>query len=148
MQQWDAEEYFPRDVLLKAAELGFGGLYVRSDVGGMDLSRLETSLIFEALSTGCVSSTAYISIHNMCAWMIDVFGNEEQRKRHVPDLCSMNRFASYCLVRLHQVNEEYNNYSFDMALDGTCRWLRRCVLGDDGEAGGRSVYFEWKQSIH
>jgi isobutyryl-CoA dehydrogenase len=97
-QEWDKHETFPVDTLRKAAELGFGGLYVRNDVGGMELSRLETSLIFEALSTGCVSTTAYISIHNMVAWMIDRFGNEDQRIQWVPSLCSMEKFASYCLT--------------------------------------------------
>ncbi|KAG7279036.1 hypothetical protein CRUP_031672, partial [Coryphaenoides rupestris] len=70
----------------------------KPDVGGSGLSRLDTSVIFEALSTGCVSTTAYISIHNMCAWMIDTFGNAEQRERFCPDLCSMEKFASYCLT--------------------------------------------------
>lgn len=116
----------------KAAQLGFGGIYVQPDVGGSGLSRLDTSVIFEALSTGCVSTTAYISIHkyecplqchphvfrsqevdvleagcesqvlsclcSMCAWMIDTFGNNEQREKFCPDLCSMEKFASYCLT--------------------------------------------------
>jgi isobutyryl-CoA dehydrogenase len=73
----------------KAASLGLGGIYVREDVGGSGLSRLDTSIIFEALATGCVSTTAYISIHNMCAWMVDEFGMEQQRKEWVPQLCSM-----------------------------------------------------------
>ena len=72
---------------------------MREDVGGLQLSRLESSVIFEALSTGCVSTTAYISIHNMVAWMIDEFGNEEQRQQWVPDLCAMEKLGSYCLVR-------------------------------------------------
>ncbi|KAG9072487.1 Isobutyryl-CoA dehydrogenase, mitochondrial [Linnemannia hyalina] len=63
MQEWDEKQYFPVDVLRKGAELGFGGLYTREDVGGSGLGRLDTSVIFEALSTGCVSTTAYISIH-------------------------------------------------------------------------------------
>lgn len=82
----------------KAASLGLGGIYVREDVGGSGLSRLDTSIIFEALATGCVSTTAYISIHNMCAWMVDEFGMEQQRKEWVPQLCSMEKFASYCLT--------------------------------------------------
>lgn len=98
MQDWDLEERFPKQVLKKAAELGFGGLYVSSDYGGMDMSRLETSLVFEALSTGCVSTTAYISIHNMCAWMIDCFGREDQKSKYLPSLCAMDTFASYCLT--------------------------------------------------
>ncbi|XP_047248318.1 isobutyryl-CoA dehydrogenase, mitochondrial [Girardinichthys multiradiatus] len=98
MAEWDQKEIFPVETMRKAAQLGFGGIYVRPEVGGSGLSRLDTSIIFEALSTGCVSTTAYISIHNMCAWMIDTFGNDEQRKRFCPDLCSMEKFASYCLT--------------------------------------------------
>ncbi|KAK2504378.1 hypothetical protein MC885_010394 [Smutsia gigantea] len=73
------KELFPVDMMRKAAQLGFGGVYVRTDVGGSGLSRLDASVIFEALATGCTSTTAYMSIHNMCAWIIDMFGNEEQR---------------------------------------------------------------------
>ncbi|KAL0627221.1 Isobutyryl-CoA dehydrogenase, mitochondrial [Plecturocebus cupreus] len=98
MAEWDQKELFPVDVMRKAAQLGFGGVYVRTDVGGSGLSRLDTSVIFEALATGCTSTTAYISIHNMCAWMIDSFGNEEQRHRFCPPLCTMEKFASYCLT--------------------------------------------------
>ncbi|KAI5620808.1 isobutyryl-CoA dehydrogenase, mitochondrial [Silurus asotus] len=98
MAQWDEKEIFPVETMRKAAQLGFGGIYVQPDVGGSGLSRLDTSIIFEALSTGCASTTAYISIHNMCAWMIDKFGNNEQREKYCPDLCSMEKFASYCLT--------------------------------------------------
>ncbi|XP_059960183.1 isobutyryl-CoA dehydrogenase, mitochondrial isoform X3 [Mesoplodon densirostris] len=98
MAEWDQKELFPVDVMRKAAQLGFGGIYVRTDVGGSGLSRLDTSVIFEALATGCTSTTAYISIHNMCAWMIDAFGSEEQRHRLCPPLCTMEKFASYCLT--------------------------------------------------
>ncbi|XP_078289091.1 isobutyryl-CoA dehydrogenase, mitochondrial isoform X4 [Panthera onca] len=98
MAEWDQKELFPVDVMRKAAQLGFGGVYVRTDVGGSGLSRLDTSVIFEALATGCTSTTAYISIHNMCVWMIDTFGNEEQRHKFCPPLCTMEKFASYCLT--------------------------------------------------
>uniref|UniRef100_A0A665TWF9 short-chain 2-methylacyl-CoA dehydrogenase n=1 Tax=Echeneis naucrates TaxID=173247 RepID=A0A665TWF9_ECHNA len=98
MAEWDQKEIFPVETMRRAAQLGFGGIYVQPDVGGSGLSRLDTSVIFEALSTGCVSTTAYISIHNMCAWMIDTFGNKEQREKFCPDLCSMAKFASYCLT--------------------------------------------------
>ncbi|XP_043532895.1 isobutyryl-CoA dehydrogenase, mitochondrial isoform X1 [Chiloscyllium plagiosum] len=98
MAEWDQKEIFPVETMRKAAQLGFGGIYVRQDVGGSGLSRVDTSIIFEALSTGCASTTAYISIHNMCAWMIDAFGSEEQRRMHCPKLCSMEKFASYCLT--------------------------------------------------
>ncbi|XP_063348396.1 isobutyryl-CoA dehydrogenase, mitochondrial isoform X1 [Pelmatolapia mariae] len=98
MAEWDQKEIFPVETMRKAAQLGFGGIYVQPDVGGSGLSRLDTSIIFEALSTGCVSTTAYVSIHNMCAWMIDSYGNKEQREKFCPDLCSMEKFASYCLT--------------------------------------------------
>jgi hypothetical protein len=78
--------------------LGFGGIYVREDVGGAELSRLDAALIFEELAQGCTSTAAYISIHNMAAWMIDAFGGEAQRKRFLPKLCTMQHFASYCLT--------------------------------------------------
>ncbi|KAL7831702.1 hypothetical protein AOLI_G00292500 [Acnodon oligacanthus] len=98
MAEWDQNEIFPVETMRKAAQLGFGGIYVRPEVGGSGLSRLDTSIIFEALSTGCASTTAYISIHNMCAWMIDTFGSNELREKFCPDLCSMEKLASYCLT--------------------------------------------------
>ena len=69
--EWDEKKHFPMDVYKRAADLGFAGIYVDEKYGGCGLGRLEASLIFEGLSTGCVGSSAYISIHNMCAWMID-----------------------------------------------------------------------------
>lgn len=96
--RWDEEKHFPEAELREAAALGFGGIYVREDVGGSGLGRLDAALIFEELSAGCTSTAAYISIHNMAAWMIDRFGNDEQRRRFLPRLCSMEHFASYCLT--------------------------------------------------
>uniref|UniRef100_A0A8C9VXU2 short-chain 2-methylacyl-CoA dehydrogenase n=1 Tax=Scleropages formosus TaxID=113540 RepID=A0A8C9VXU2_SCLFO len=96
--EWDEKEIFPVETMRRAAQLGFGGIYVQPDVGGSGLSRLDTSIIFEALSTGCTSTTAYMSIHNMCAWMIDTFGSAEQRHKFCPELCTMDKFASYCLT--------------------------------------------------
>lgn len=75
MLEWDKNHTFPVDALKKAASLGFASIYCKEDYGGSAMSRLEASLIFEGLSTGCVSTTAYLSIHNMCAWMIDSFGS-------------------------------------------------------------------------
>jgi alkylation response protein AidB-like acyl-CoA dehydrogenase len=97
-RDWDENCTFPVEALRKAAELGFGGIYVKADVGGSALSRLDATLIFEELAQGCVSTAAYISIHNMAAWMIDGFGSDAQRKRWLPDLCTMKKFASYCLT--------------------------------------------------
>ena len=82
--RWDEESHFPVDVMRKAAELGFAGLYVREDVGGSALSRLDASIVFEQLSYGDVSTAAFISIHNMASWMIDRFGSEELRRRYLP----------------------------------------------------------------
>jgi hypothetical protein len=97
-RDWDEGSVFPVDALRQAAALGFGGIYVQEDVGGSALTRLDAAIIFEELAQGCTSTAAYISIHNMSAWMIDAFGNDEQRRRFLPDLCSMQRFASYCLT--------------------------------------------------
>ena len=97
-RQWDEEEVFPADTLRQAAALGFGGIYVSADLGGSALSRLDGALIFEELAQGCPSTAAYISIHNMVAWMIDTYGTGELRERLLPDLCSMAKFASYCLT--------------------------------------------------
>ncbi|WP_422028381.1 isobutyryl-CoA dehydrogenase [Pyruvatibacter mobilis] len=96
--QWDAEAIFPVETMRRAAELGFAGIYVRDDVGGSGLSRLDAALIFEALSMGCTSTAAYISIHNMASWMIDTFGSDEQRQKWLPRLTSMELIASYCLT--------------------------------------------------
>src|SRR3954471_21020542 len=97
-REWDENATFPVETLRKAAALGFGGIYVKDDVGGSDLTRLEATIIFEELAQGCTSTAAYISIHNMAAWMIDAFGGEAQRKRFLPKLCTMWHFASYCLT--------------------------------------------------
>ena len=96
--RWDAEKHFPLDVIRSVAELGMGGIYVREDVGGSGLKRLDAALVFEALSTGCPAVAAYISIHNMVAWMIDKFGAPALRQAWLPRLCSMELLASYCLT--------------------------------------------------
>ena len=97
-RDWDETETFPADTLREAAALGFGGIYVKDDVGGSALTRLDAALIFEELAQGCTSTAAYISIHNMAAWMIDAYGGDEQRRRFLPKLCTMQHFASYCLT--------------------------------------------------
>lgn len=96
--EWDREKFFPVEVLRKAADMGMGGICVREDVGGAGLGRFEAALVFEALSTGCPSIAAYLSIHNMVASVIDRFGNEVQRARWLPRLCSMQALGSYCLT--------------------------------------------------
>ncbi|WP_137725542.1 isobutyryl-CoA dehydrogenase [Prescottella subtropica] len=96
--EWDQTKHFPVDVLRKAGALGMGGIYIREDVGGSGLSRLDGVRIFEQLATGCPSIAAYISIHNMVTWMIDEFGTDEQRRRWVPALAAMEQLGSYCLT--------------------------------------------------
>lgn len=96
--RWDEEKHFPVEEMRAAAALGMGGIYIQEDVGGSGLSRLDAALIFEALSTGCPTVAAYISIHNMCAWMVDRYGSDEQRQRFLPKLCTMEHLASYCLT--------------------------------------------------
>ncbi|MEU4342476.1 isobutyryl-CoA dehydrogenase [Nocardia sp. NPDC023852] len=96
--EWDEQKYFPVDVLRKAGPLGLGGIYVREDMGGSGLRRLDAVRIFEQLATGCPAIAAYISIHNMAAWMIDSYGNDEQRSRWLPRLTTMELLASYALT--------------------------------------------------
>ena len=96
--QWDEEKHFPVDTLREMASLGFAGIYLREDHGGAGLSRLDAALIFEALSGGCTSTAAYMTIHNMASWMIDSFGSTEQRAKYLPRLTSMEWIASYCLT--------------------------------------------------
>lgn len=96
--EWDETKHFPVEVMREAAALGFAGIYVREDVGGSGLGRLDAALIFEALSGGDVATAAFLSIHNMCAWMIDRFGSEELRKAYLPRLTTMEMIASYCLT--------------------------------------------------
>ena len=96
--RWDEEKHFPVEVMREAAALGFAGLYVRDDVGGSGLSRLDSVIVFEALAEGDVTTAAYLSIHNMCAWMIDRFGSDALRQRYLSRLTTMELIASYCLT--------------------------------------------------
>ena len=95
---WDEARHFPVAEMRKAAALGMGGIFIAEDVGGSGLSRLTATLIFEALATGCPTVAAYMSIHNMTAWLIDAFGTDEQRQKWLPKLCTMELLASYCLT--------------------------------------------------
>jgi alkylation response protein AidB-like acyl-CoA dehydrogenase len=96
--EWDENGTFPVEALRAAAANGFAGIYVREDVGGSALTRLDAAIIFEELAAADPSTAAYISIHNMASWMIDTFGSDEQRRRFLPKLTTMEHFASYCLT--------------------------------------------------
>ncbi len=96
--EWDAQHIFPKDVIKNAGELGFCGIYTPEAAGGMGLSRLDASVIFEQLSMGCTSTTAFITIHNMATWMIGAFGSAETIERWCPTLVMGEQLASYCLT--------------------------------------------------
>ena len=114
--EWDQKRHLPIDVIKETASLGMGGLYVSEDVGGSALSRLDAAVIFEALATGCPATSAFISIHNMAAWMIDCFGNEEQR----------TRFSA---------SADIHGHDCQLLSDGAGIWLRCGSVEDHRKAG-------------
>jgi alkylation response protein AidB-like acyl-CoA dehydrogenase len=149
---WDENETFPVGALRKAAALGFGGIYIKEDVGGSALTRLDAALIFEELAQGCTSTAAYISIHNMAAWMIDAFGGPEQRQKFLPKLCSMEHFASYCLTEpgsgsdAASISTRARRDGDSYVLDGAKAFISGggvsdiyVVMARTGEAGPRGI---------
>lgn len=96
--RWDKEHYFPKEVIQKAGELGFCGLYTPEEEGGLGLSRLDSSIIFEYLSMGCTATTAMMTIHNMATWMIASWGTTELKQQWCPQLVTGEKLASYCLT--------------------------------------------------
>ncbi len=96
--EWDEKHIFPIDTIKQTAELGFGAIYVSEESGGIGLGRLEAALIMEAMAYGCPSTSAFISIHNMAAWMIDRFGSQTVKDKYLPSLVTMENIASYCLT--------------------------------------------------
>ena len=96
--EWDEQQTFPRETIKAAAELGFAAIYVSEEQGGIGLGRLEAALIMEAMAYGCPATSAFISIHNMAAWMIDCFGGDAVKAAYLPDLVGMEKIASYCLT--------------------------------------------------
>jgi alkylation response protein AidB-like acyl-CoA dehydrogenase len=151
-RDWDEGEVFPVETMRKAATLGFGGIYVKEDVGGSALSRLDAALIFEELAQGCTSTAAYISIHNMAAWMIDAFGSSDVRRRFLPKLCTMEHFASYCLTEpsagsdAASLTTRARRDGQHYVLDGTKAFISGAGVSDiyvvmvrTGEAGPRGI---------
>ncbi len=96
--EWDEKSHFPRDVIQSTGELGFGAIYVSEESGGINLGRLEAALIMEAMAYGCPATSAYISIHNMAAWMIDRFGGDTVKQKFLPKLVTLEHIASYALT--------------------------------------------------
>ena len=143
---------YKRQTLRKAAALGFGGIYVKEDVGGSALTRLDAAIIFEELAQGCTSTAAYISIHNMAAWMIDAYGAAPARQKFLPKLTTMEHFASYCLTEpgsgsdaaslTTRARRDGDHY----VLDGTKAFISGggvsdiyVVMARTGEAGPRGI---------
>ncbi|KNC82653.1 isobutyryl-CoA dehydrogenase, mitochondrial [Sphaeroforma arctica JP610] len=127
----------PVATFAKAGALGLGGMYVREDVGGTGLSRLDTSVILEALSIGCIPTAAFISIHNMVNWMIDTYGNEEQRNKYCPKLCEMDHYlASYCLTEPNSGSDAaamrttYRKDGDEIVLNGTKAFISGAGISD------------------
>ncbi|HEV2365126.1 MAG TPA: acyl-CoA dehydrogenase family protein [Caulobacteraceae bacterium] len=150
--RWDEDKRFPVDVLRAAAALGFAGIYVREDVGGSALKRLDAALVFEALAHGDVSTAAFLSIHNMASWMIDRFGADELRRRFLPQLTRMELIASYCLTEpgsgsdaaslATTARKEGDHYVLDGAkafISGAGVSDVYVVMARSGESGARGV---------
>ncbi|MDP2408712.1 MAG: acyl-CoA dehydrogenase family protein [Pseudolabrys sp.] len=151
-RDWDEGEVFPVEALRKAAALGFAGIYVREDAGGSGLTRLDAALIFEELAQGCTSTAAYISIHNMVAWMIDTYGGEATRQKYLPKLCTMQHFASYCLTEpgsgsdAASLTTRARRDGDSYVLDGVKAFISGggvsdiyAVMARTGEAGSRGI---------
>ena len=158
--RWE-EEGLDRGVLQELAGLGFGGIYVAEEHGGSGLTRHDAALIFEELSRGCVATAAFLSIHNMCAWMIDSFGNDEQRARWLPQLTTMEKIASYCLTEpgsgsdagalrttaKPDGNSQYvinGSKAFISGAGFSDLYVLMCRTGDDGPKGVSTVLVEDK----
>lgn len=155
---WEKAEDIPKDLWPKLAELGFGGLYVAEESGGSGLSRLDATLVFEALSMACPSVAAFLSIHNMCAAMIDKFGSDDLRDRFLPRALTMDLVLSYCLTepgsgsdaaalktRAARTNEGYALTGTKAFISGggySDAYVVMCRTGDAGPKGISTVIVE------
>ncbi|WP_170389965.1 acyl-CoA dehydrogenase family protein [Ruegeria arenilitoris] len=157
-RQWEAEGTIPKDLWPKVGELGFGGLYVSEQSGGSGLTRLDATLVFEALSMACPSVAAFLSIHNMCAKMLDSFASDELKSRIMPDVLSLNTVLSYCLTepgsgsdaaalktRAERTNEGYTLNGTKAFISGggySDAYVCMVRTGGDGPKGISTVYVE------
>jgi alkylation response protein AidB-like acyl-CoA dehydrogenase len=157
-QGWERDGSIPKDLWPKLAELGFGGLYVSEEYGGSALSRLDGTLVFEALAMACPSVGSFLSIHNMCGGMIDKFGSEELKQKHLPSLCSMEKIFSYCLTepgsgsdaaalktRAEKTNDDYVLNGAKAFISGgsySDAYVVMCRTGEDGPKGISTVIIE------
>ncbi len=157
-RQWEAEGTIPKDLWPRIGELGFGGLYVSEESGGSGLSRLDATMVFEALSMACPSVAAFLSIHNMCAKMLDSFASDELKSRIMPDVLSLNTVLSYCLTepgsgsdaaalktRADRTNEGYTLNGTKAFISGggySDAYVCMVRTGQDGPKGISTVYVE------
>ncbi|MEX5576243.1 acyl-CoA dehydrogenase family protein [Pseudophaeobacter sp. A-200-2] len=157
-RQWEAEGTIPKDLWPKVGELGFGGLYVSEEGGGSALTRLDATLVFEALSMACPSVAAFLSIHNMCAKMLDTFASDEMKARVMPDVLTLNTVLSYCLTepgsgsdaaalktRAEKTNEGYTLNGTKAFISGggySDAYVCMVRTGGDGPKGISTVYVE------
>ena len=157
-RQWEKEETIPKTLWPRIAELGFGGLYVSEEGGGSGLSRLDATLVFEALSMACPSVAAFLSIHNMCAKMLDSFASDDLKARIMPDILAMNTVLSYCLTepgsgsdaaalktRAERTNEGYRINGTKAFISGggySDAYVCMVRTGDEGAGGVSTLYVE------
>ena len=157
-RQWESEGTIPKELWPRVGELGFGGLYVSEDSGGSALTRLDATLVFEALSMACPSVAAFLSIHNMCAKMLDSFASDEMKARIMPDVLSLNTVLSYCLTepgsgsdaaalktRAEKTDKGYTlngNKAFISGGGYSDAYVCMVRTGDDGPKGISTVYVE------
>ncbi|WP_171180274.1 acyl-CoA dehydrogenase family protein [Ruegeria sp. HKCCD8929] len=157
-RQWEAEGTIPKELWPQVGELGFGGLYVSEEAGGSGLTRLDATLVFEALSMACPSVAAFLSIHNMCAKMLDTFGSDELKARVMPGVLSLNTVLSYCLTepgsgsdaaalktRAERTNEGYTLNGTKAFISGggySDAYVCMVRTGEDGPKGISTVYVE------
>ncbi|MCH2078274.1 MAG: acyl-CoA dehydrogenase family protein [Rhodobacteraceae bacterium] len=151
-RDWEAQGTIPKELWGTLAELGFGGLYVREESGGSGLTRHDATLVFEALAMGCPSVSAFLSIHNMCAWMIDSFGDDAMRAARLPDALTMQAFYSYCLTepgsgsdaaalktRAERTNEGYTLTGTKAFISGGGYSDAYIVMSRTGDAGPKGI---------
>ncbi|MDP5215977.1 acyl-CoA dehydrogenase family protein [Ruegeria sp. 2205SS24-7] len=157
-RQWESDGTIPKELWPRVGELGFGGLYVSENSGGAGLGRLDATLVFEALSMACPSVAAFLSIHNMCAKMLDSFADDTLKTRIMPDILNLNTVLSYCLTepgsgsdaaalktRAERTNEGYTlNGSKAFISGGGYSDAYVCMVrtGGDGPKGISTVYVE------
>ncbi|WP_068086723.1 acyl-CoA dehydrogenase family protein [Novosphingobium rosa] len=150
--QWDEDHSFPREAVSAAGEMGFGAIYVSEAGGGIGLGRLDAALVIEAMAYGCPTTAAFISIHNMATWMIDRFGNEALKARHLPGLVGMQTLASYCLTEpgsgsdAAALRTTARRDGDDYVLNGSKQFITGAGVNDvyvimvrTGEAGARGI---------